>query len=162
MPRDYDLITSIEVLEHVTGSGSATAVANFCRHSKAILFSSTPEHFDEVSRINVRSPDHWAGLFALHGFFRDCDFDASFVASHAILFRSEQKIEGVVGGYERTLWNATRELQGVRTHRDHIYTELGSLQSAREELNTLLNTKTFRPTAWLRALWATVRGTRGR
>ncbi|MGA8207595.1 MAG: methyltransferase domain-containing protein [Candidatus Dormiibacterota bacterium] len=148
---DYDLITCIEVLEHVGPTDAASAVANFCRHGRAVLFSSTPEHFAEVTHINVHPPDYWAELFSRHGFYRNFDFDASFVAPHAVLFHPVAHWQQVVRGYERWNWDSQRELQGVRAHRDRLYAET---QSARTELNALLNTKTFRLTARARAAWA--------
>jgi Methyltransferase domain len=154
---DYDLITCIEVLEHVSPADAASAVANFCRHGRAVLFSSTPEHFDEVTHINVHPPDYWAELFARHGFYRNFDFDASFVAPHAVLFHPLAHWPQVVRGYERWNWDSQRELEGVRTHRDRLYTEG---ESARNQLHALLNTKTFRLTAGARAAWARARAKR--
>lgn len=160
--HDYDLITCIEVVEHVTPKEAAAAVANLCRHGRAVLFSSTPDHFDEVTHINVHPPDHWAGLFADQGFYRDLDFDASFVAPHAALFRPAQHLAQVVRGYERRSWEVQRELRGVLAHRDHMYAELQKLvhdrDLARAQLRGLASTKTFRVTARLRALWASTGG----
>ena len=83
----YDLITCLEVLEHLPPSLAAEAVANLCRHSDAVLFSSTPDDFDEPTHLNVESGGYWARLFFRQGFVRDVDFDASFLAPHAVLFR---------------------------------------------------------------------------
>lgn len=152
--KDYDLITCIEVLEHVSPGEAASAVANFCRHGRAVLFSSTPDVFDEVTHINVRPPDYWADLFARHGFYRNFDFDASFVAPHALLFHPVRHVEQVVRGYERWNWDTQRELHGVRAHRDRLHAEVDGLLGARQELRALMNTKTFRLTARVRSLWA--------
>lgn len=149
--RDYDLVTCIEVLEHVSPGEASTAVANFCRHGRAVLFSSTPEHFDEVTHINVRPPEYWAGLFARHGFYRDFDFDATFVSPHAVLFRPEQNWESVIRRYERWNWDSQRELRGVRGHRDRLLSEA---TNARNELEAIMMTKTFRLTARVRSVWA--------
>ncbi len=51
----YDLITCSEVLEHLPPSLAAESVANLCRHADAILFSSTPDDFDEPTHLNVES-----------------------------------------------------------------------------------------------------------
>ena len=110
----YDLITCIEVLEHLPRSMAAAAVSNLCRHADQILFSSTPDCFDEPTHLNVESPSYWAQLFAAHGFTRDFDFDASFLAPHATLFsRSETEVDGVISGYERALWNLRTDLLGA-------------------------------------------------
>ena len=43
----YDLITCLEVLEHLTPTDALPAAANLCRHTDTILFSSSP---DDVTR----------------------------------------------------------------------------------------------------------------
>ena len=62
-------------------------MANLCRHSDTIFFSSTPDDFDEPTHLNVESGGHWAQLFFRQGFVHDVDFDPSFLAPHAVLFR---------------------------------------------------------------------------
>ena len=64
----YDLITCTEVLEHLPPSLAAESVANLCRHSDAILFSSTPDDFDEPTHLNVEPTGYWAQLFFREGF----------------------------------------------------------------------------------------------
>lgn len=155
LSRDFDLITCIEVLEHVSSKDAGIAIGNFCEHARSVLFSSTPEHFDELTHINVRSPDYWAGKFCEHGFFRDFDFDASFVAPHAVLYRPVQHLSQVVRGYERWSWEAQRELHGVRAHRDQLHSEV---IGARQELAALMSTKTFRLSGGLRSIWARMGG----
>lgn len=161
LSRDYDLITCIEVLEHLLATDAPAAVANLCRHGEAVLFSSTPDHFDEVTHVNVRPPEYWAELFARHGFYRDVDFDAGFVAPHALLFRPIPFPAHVVAGYERWNRHSTRELDGVRSHRDHLHGQIEQLirdrDHAQAQLRGLMATKTFRLTAGIRALWAQTR-----
>src|SRR3972149_7053071 len=41
-PKKYDLITSIEVLEHMPQRESERAIENLCNHANEIVFSSTP------------------------------------------------------------------------------------------------------------------------
>ncbi|MGH9044847.1 MAG: class I SAM-dependent methyltransferase, partial [Acidimicrobiales bacterium] len=130
--RDYDLIACIEVLEHLEPAAAVSAVANMCHHAKAVLFSSTADCFEEVTHINVRPPDYWAGLFAQHGFYRDWDFDAGFVSAQAVLFRPVEHWRSVVSGYERRHWDTKREIAGLRTHRDHLFSELQRNLGARD------------------------------
>lgn len=164
LPRDYDLITCIEVLEHLPAQEAEAALGNLCRHTTRVLFSSTPDHFDEVTHVNVQPPEHWAALFAVHGFFRDADFDASFIAPHAVLFQRGLSLPSAVAAYERWALCSRRELQGVRDHRDYLYSEVLELQrqlsAARAELAALEATKTFRLTRRLRRLWAKTGGRR--
>ena len=162
---EYDLITCIEVLEHLPPEEAKQAVANLCRHTPRVLFSSTPDHFDEVTHVNVRPPEYWASLFAAQGFVRDVDFDATFISPHAVLFQKGLSLTSAVAAYERWAGLSHRELVGVRQHRDYLYSEVLQLQrkcaEAQTELAALKATKTFRLTRRLRQVWAKIGG-RGR
>ena len=110
LPRRYDLIVCIEVLEHLRPEEAGTAVENLCRHADDILFSSTPSDFQEATHRNVQPPDYWAELFARHGFFRDLEFDASYITAWAARFRkSREPVARIVAAYERRLWQLTEE-----------------------------------------------------
>jgi len=111
----YELITCFEVLEHLPPTVAEAAVANLCRHADGVLFSSTPDDFDEPTHLNVEPGAYWARLFFRQGFVRDVDFDASFVAPHALLFRRRAvSAEEVVAEYERGWWNAASALRASR------------------------------------------------
>lgn len=100
----YDLITCIEVLGHVPPPDDETAIANFCRHADDVLISTSPLDPRERRHRNLNPPEHFAGLFAGHGFFRDFEFDASFVTPHGVRFRrSGAPMAAVVGAYEQRL-----------------------------------------------------------
>ena len=100
--QQYDLIVSIEVLEHMPAREGEEAIANFCRHTDDVLFSSTPSDHREPSHVNVQPAEYWAEAFARHGFYRDVDFDASFITPWAVRFRrSREPLPRIVRGYER-------------------------------------------------------------
>jgi GT2 family glycosyltransferase len=111
-PGKYDLIVCIEVLEHLPHRAAEQAVANLCRYSDDILFSSTPLDYKEATHFNVQPPQYWAELFARHGLFRDVDYDASFVTSWAARFRkTREPVARVIAAYERRFWQLQRENQ---------------------------------------------------
>ena len=83
----YDLITCIEVLEHLPQADSECALANLCAHTDDILFSSSPDDHETTSHFNVQPPEYWIAQFAQHGFFHDLDFDASFITPWAMRLR---------------------------------------------------------------------------
>ncbi|MCL4507882.1 MAG: methyltransferase domain-containing protein [Chloroflexi bacterium] len=115
LPRRYGLIVTIEVLEHLTPQECDRAVANLCAASDDVLFSSTPDDYREATHINVRPPDYWAGLFARHGFYRDIDFDATFITAWAMRFRkAREPMHRLVEAYERRLWQQSKESAGAR------------------------------------------------
>jgi GT2 family glycosyltransferase len=109
-PQRYDLITCIEVLEHLPAEACPRAVANLCAHSDDIIFTSTPFDYDEETHINVRPPEYWAELFARQGFFRDVDYDATYLTSWAVRYRrSRDPLPRIVANYERSLWHLRNE-----------------------------------------------------
>jgi SAM-dependent methyltransferase len=114
-PQKYDLIVSIEVLEHMPKEQSELAVANLCQHADDILFSSSPVDYKESTHFNVQPPEYWVSVFARHGFYRDVDYDASFITHWAVRFRKlTDPVQRVVADYERKLWLLIQESQSVR------------------------------------------------
>jgi SAM-dependent methyltransferase len=102
--RRYDLISCIEVLEHMAPADAQMAIANLCAATDTILLSSTPEDFREPTHINVRPPASWAQDFAAHGFFRRTDIDASFLSPWAVVFtRQQPTVVETVSRYESLL-----------------------------------------------------------
>ena len=112
-PQRYDLIVSIEVLEHLPKQEAEKAVENLCQHTDDILFSSTPFDYKEATHFNVQPPEYWAECFARNGFFRDIDFDASFITPWAVRYRRiPARLEQVVANYERKYWSLIQENRG--------------------------------------------------
>ncbi|MBL8058935.1 MAG: methyltransferase domain-containing protein, partial [Anaerolineales bacterium] len=115
-PARYDLITCVEVLEHMPAAEAERALANLCRHTDDILFSSSPRDYAEPTHFNVRPPEYWAELFALNGFVRDVDFEAGFLTPWAARFRrSAEPPARVVRAYERRLAALAQENAELRT-----------------------------------------------
>ena len=86
-PPTYDLITCIEVLEHLTEPEGRSAINNMASRTSTILFSSTPHDLTEPTHVNVRPVIYWLQFFAEVGFYPDLRFDASFVSPQAYLLR---------------------------------------------------------------------------
>lgn len=87
----FDLITCIEVLEHLSPGETDLAITHLCGASDAILFSSTPSDLSEATHQNVRPILSWIQLFAEHGFYPDMLFDAQFLTPHAMLLRRREE-----------------------------------------------------------------------
>lgn len=82
----YDLICCIEVLEHVDPITADRAIDNFTAATDRILFSSTPDDFEEPTHVNVRPPLYWIRRFVDRGFQPIVAYDATFLSPQAILF----------------------------------------------------------------------------
>jgi len=136
-PQKYDLIVSIEVLEHMPQQEAEKAIANFCLHTDQVLFSSTPFDYKEVTHFNVHPPEYWAELFARQGFFREVDFDASFITSWAVHFRRKSEpLVKMVREYERKfflLWKENADLRSLTLEMQSKAVEMSSQLAATDE-----------------------------
>jgi Methyltransferase domain len=156
LPRRYDLIVCIEVLEHLPEKEATAALANLAAHADDLLFSSTPIDFAEATHVNVKPPDWWAERLAREGLFRDIDFDATLITPWAARFRRDARpIPRVIAAYERRLWHlmqdnrgarttlaqvqdALREADATSTRETALKTELGAMKQERDALETEL------------------------
>ena len=66
--RTFDLVTSLEVGEHIAPEATETYVDNLCRHSDAILFSAATPGQGGTSHVNEQRPDFWRQRFAARGY----------------------------------------------------------------------------------------------
>jgi hypothetical protein len=107
------------VVEHLPPRLGREAIENLARHTDRILFSSTPDDFDEPTHVNVQPMDHWVEQFGGLGFFRSFDFDAAgIVAPHAMyLVRAGQTPVSVAREYERAYSRALEEINDLRSRR---------------------------------------------
>lgn len=82
--KKYDLAVCIEVLEHIPPESAELAIKNLCACSDRILFSSSPDDFDEPTHFNVLPTDAWLKMFAKHGFLpAKRGYMATYVAQQA-------------------------------------------------------------------------------
>ncbi|HXR54338.1 MAG TPA: class I SAM-dependent methyltransferase [Acidimicrobiales bacterium] len=141
LDRDYDLITCIEALEHLPERESQVAIANMCRHCEVILFSSSPDAFEEPTNLNVQPGHHWIGLFADQGFFRNLHHDASYVTPRAVLVeRRPWTTADTARAYEEAWWQAHRSAEGARAGRDQLRDIVAALEAENEHLASALDT----------------------
>ena len=88
----YDLITCIEVLEHMPEAEANAAIAAMAAATDRIVLSSSPTDFDEPTHINVRPAIYWLRRFAAQGFAPRIACDTSFITPQALVL--ERSIEG--------------------------------------------------------------------
>lgn len=115
LERRYDLIISIEVLEHIPEVELQQAIDNLCGATDRLLFSSTPYHYEDPTHINIKQPEQWSVEFARRGFVRDVDYDASFIEPWSTLYvRAATDTESLVARYDRNHWYQLREIHRTR------------------------------------------------
>jgi cyclopropane fatty-acyl-phospholipid synthase-like methyltransferase len=107
----YDLVTCIEVLEHMAPSDAQKAIDSITAATDLVLFSSSPADHDEPTHINTRPTAQWAAWFAERGFFRRTDVDLSSISPWAVLFeRAELTLHVLAQRYEQQFAAVNAEL----------------------------------------------------
>lgn len=66
--RRFDLVTSLEVAEHVPTPSSPTFVGNLVRHSDHVMFSAAVPGQGGEFHVNEQPLEFWRSLFARHGY----------------------------------------------------------------------------------------------
>jgi len=129
----FDLVTCIEVLEHLPEEDARQAIRNLTGVTDTILFSSTPTELTEPTHVNVRPTISWLQLFAANGFAPDLVYDATFITPHAFLLRRADApppedvlvVFSEVIRYRLTLADRHRQLE-------HLNNEVRRLQSDKD------------------------------
>lgn len=103
LPQHYDLVVTIEVLEHLYAEDGKKAIANLCRRADTVLFSSTPDDFEERTHVNVQQREYWAKLFFEQGFTDDINYRPRYLTPYASLFRKNTDMARQVEDYERNI-----------------------------------------------------------
>ena len=127
----YDLVTCIEVLEHISEDQAVQAIAAMTAITDRILFSSSPTDFDEPTHINVRPALYWLRLFAEHGFAPLLSYDATYLTPQALV------LERTPEGPTEQIISACAELVRVRllgAERDRRIADLNAQLAERDRL----------------------------
>ncbi len=100
-PQFYDLVTSIEVIEHLYEEDGLEAIKKLCTYADRILISSTPDDIMEKTHFNVQQPEYWVKHFAKHGFYNQVNYIPNYISKASICFERSQDFSRVVENYER-------------------------------------------------------------
>jgi len=87
-PR-VDLVTCIEVLEHIPAELESEVIRQLTSISDRVVFSSTSWDLEEPTHVNVQSQEHWIKAFEKNGFFLTGD-DVSFICPWAKVFEKRR------------------------------------------------------------------------
>lgn len=127
----YDLISCIEVIEHLPDSEIELAIERLCAATDRILFSSTPHDFVEPSHISVKLPEDWVALFAKQGFYRNFTIDTSFLTPWALVFERMPAGDSslAIREYDRAWQRQRTEIDELRQTVIKFSTELDELHA---------------------------------
>ena len=113
-PDSFDLIVSIEVLEHLYEADGKAAIKNLCNYSNQFLFCSTPDDFDDPTHLNVRQREYWARCFADEGFYDDVNYRPTYLTYYAVLYKRGDDWKTQIEDYERNIRITEK------AHKNHI------------------------------------------
>jgi Methyltransferase domain len=134
LPGRYDLITCIEVLEHIPADEADAAIANLCAATDRLLISTSPSDYAEATHLNVQPPEFWSAKLAREGFFREVDRDASYLTPWAAVYsRAEEPVQETVRRYDRAWWRLRSEAREVREALLKSQERLAELEAAGNE-----------------------------
>lgn len=142
IPDRYDLVTCIEVLEHLSEEEGRTAIQNMTAAADAVLFSSTPADTREPTHVNVRPVLHWLKLFRDCSFAPDPGFDAGFVSPQAVLLRRTEHLVSDEALFAVALArHIAVETEPMRVQMAEIQAKLESEQRERAQKEQLISQK---------------------
>ncbi len=126
----YDVITCIEMIEHLEPDDARLALKHMTGATDTLLLSTTPDDLAEPTHINVRPVEYWSELLAEFGFYRDVDADAGFLTPWAGLFRrGTPTLPRVVRDYERSEYRFRREASVLRNEVLMLHDKLSQAES---------------------------------
>ncbi len=138
MDRHFDVVICIEVVEHLQPGEADAAIRNLCAWGDVVVFSSTPDVYDEPTHFNVQKPGYWAEKFAQNGFVHVLDYDATYISLWAQVYRRESAIPVVrVRQYENLLWQRTQEDRSLRDMVIKLERDTADIQWYRQEFERL-------------------------
>lgn len=107
-PQKFDIVTNIEVMEHIDSKDAPNSIKNICELTERVLFSSTSTDFEDPTHINVNQVDVWASLFAENGFYNRVDKYPDYISPDAYCFEYCGDAVTAVKRYERYICEAKR------------------------------------------------------
>lgn len=102
-PKRFDVVSCIEMIEHLEEPDGMALIEKLCGYSDCILFSSTPDEEDEPTHLNVQQPEYWVKHFAPYHFLHKLDYDPGYISPQALCFyqAGQKPLADVVEDYEK-------------------------------------------------------------
>ena len=103
-PQHYDLVTCIEVAEHIPEENADKLVKRLCQLGDYVVFSSSPSDFEDKTHCNVQQAEYWCKRFASNGFYRTMDRILTLPTEWTLCFtKTAWSKAQIVEAYERSI-----------------------------------------------------------
>lgn len=119
-PKRFDMVTTIEVIEHLEEEQGLQALKNLCNYADTILFSSSPDDFEEPTHVNVRPPEYWVSHFARNQFYNNAEISNDYLTPWTLFVSRTDDVNKVIETYERKVQTDKKklnELQSILTQK---------------------------------------------
>jgi len=131
-PNRYDLVISIETLEHVHEKEGLRILDRLCEYSDSILLSACSTFSDDKTHLNIQPPEYWVEKFSERNFYEVVSYDGTYISPQTILVQKKvpYTISQLAFDYKHILWieqNSKSDLQK----------ELNQLNAKIVELNNI-------------------------
>lgn len=156
IPAKIDVVTNIEVLEHLAKNEAEKAIGKMCSLSDTIVFSSSHDAFDDPSHINVQQREYWATQFSKHGFFDDIMKRPNYISKQAVAYRKAST--KVYFDHEKSLWMYINQndkiIELIQQANNELKQEMINVQQINDELKQeminvqLENYSIYNSTSW--------------
>ncbi|MCL2839399.1 MAG: glycosyltransferase [Defluviitaleaceae bacterium] len=102
-PDYYDVVVTIEMIEHLHEEECMAAIEKLCNYSDKIIMSSSSDDITEPTHFNVQQPEYWAKRFAQFGYFNRVDYNTSYISKDTFYFEKSSDISRVIATYEQVM-----------------------------------------------------------
>lgn len=133
MPQKYDLVVSIEVLEHLYAEDGKKAVYNLCQLADCILFCSSSSDFSEKTHFNVQQREYWARLFAENGFLDNLNYRPTYITPYAVCYYRSQNLLRQIEDYERNLRQGEKNYESLNQEYQNVLAAKNTAEKETED-----------------------------
>lgn len=116
-PQHFDLVVSIEMLEHVYEEEALLILDNLAQYADSFLISASCSDYNEETHFNVQPPAYWVEKFAERGFFEDTIYDGSYLTPQTILVTKQPALtlHRMAFNYKRAVWRAEEDKRSIES-----------------------------------------------
>lgn len=135
LPQKYDLITTIEVAEHLYEEEASKFIENICKYSDRVIFSSTSSDITEKTHFNVQQAEYWAKLFYRHQFHNKYSLQPDYITDYAVCFQKMEDPMIIIDEYERGLKYLQDELKDQKEESaNQLNNALDQVEKTRQQI----------------------------